>query len=224
MNKVLILAPHADDEVIGCWSVLNQKDHIDVIYFFEVDLFRRQEAERAAEALGYNAHFDESIGYFEVPPGYDRVYVPSRRDWHADHKLVNSKYRNKATHFYSVDMAHGVYLGSVDSVTKREFLDKHYASQQSLWRHNDKYWLFEDIQTTDYDVYRNLGWTLTNGHLMQVWIPEQYVDWVHHKWWPSVDLSVVGRFQRKDIDSLLSHCKGKITLKDMYGKITEVTS
>ena len=151
MSKVLILAPHVDDETIGCFSVLqNPSNDCTVCYFYEVDDVRRQEAVIAADRLWFTAVFDLKNLDLTI---YDQVFVPSRRDWHPDHKNLNAQYRNIATHFYSVDMANGVPLGDTESNRKREILNQCYPSQRQLWDSNAKYYLFEDIQSADYDTY-----------------------------------------------------------------------
>lgn len=149
--KTLIIAPHIDDEMIGCWSVLQDRAR-DITVCFGYELT----PERRAEALKL-VQFNVALvfGFDNLEPdlsAYKEVYVPSRRDWHAQHKITNSKFRGWATHFYSVDMEAGVYLGDAESKTKRAALDDIYPSQASLWATNAKYYLFEDIQSKDYAV------------------------------------------------------------------------
>jgi hypothetical protein len=150
--NTLIVAPHIDDELIGCYSVLTKKQpgqKVFVLFLNELTPERQEEAAIAGHALGFTPCYNE-------PPCelfFDQIYVPSIRDWHAAHKEVNRTWRGSATHFYSVDMQHGIYLGAEDSAKKKALLDTFYPSQKQLWETNAKYWLFEDIQERDFNVY-----------------------------------------------------------------------
>lgn len=165
--KTLIIAPHVDDETIGCWSILNDaKRSVTVAWLYELTPKRR------AEALSIHLVDEFVFGPIlseEFLKSFDEVYVPSRRDWHADHKEANALYRKWATHFYSVDMQNGEYLGDEQSSQKRQALNTWFPSQASLWETNAKYYLFEDIQKQDYDTYAVFA--LTGGVLS---VPEEY--------------------------------------------------
>jgi LmbE family N-acetylglucosaminyl deacetylase len=211
--KTLILAPHVDDEVIGCWSVLNDDNRdITVLYCFELTPTRVAEAKHAASQFGFLPlfHLDTILPCHVGDPGYEytEIYVPSRRDWHADHQSVNRQWRSKATHFYSVDMAHGVLLP--DSEKKRYALDALYPSQWTLWNHDDKYWLFEDIQGYDYDKYR----CIKVGQA-KVTVLEKYLSWVQHVWVPSLKYKTI---TEQDFNFLLANCSGKVVVESTYAR------
>lgn len=151
MMRVLIVAPHADDEVIGCWSIMSRPDiQLSVLYLYELTPVRIEEVRVLANAMVFEPFFrPEDVDF----TSYAQVYVPSRKDWHAAHKEANRLYRKYATHFYSVDMEQGVTLPEPLATRKRGTLDAYYPSQRKLWDTNDKYWLFEDIQGRDFEVY-----------------------------------------------------------------------
>lgn len=214
--KALIIAPHVDDETIGCWSVLTSNNDVTVLY-----LNNELTQERVAEArsAGFHLGFDPVFGSDEAAVAlrlYERVYVPSRRDWHADHKRANMQWRQHATHFYSVDMERGTLLPN--AADKRKALDLLYPSQASLWNNNDKYWLFEDIQEQDYDVYRKLAWTLPFGGFIEVTVLEKHATWVNTHWRASHEFRK--ELTKHDINYLLANVTGKVTI-NLNGVIYE---
>jgi LmbE family N-acetylglucosaminyl deacetylase len=171
--KTLIIAPHIDDETIGCWSLLlDDNRKVTVCWGYELTEQRKDEANKLACYA-----IDCKFGFEHLTPEFiktfDEVYVPSRRDWHADHKATCAAYRQYATHFYSVDMANGRYLGEEESSKKRKFLDAWFPSQSGLWANEAKYWLFEDIQRVDYDVLEAFKVTVF-GMTATVEVPRAY--------------------------------------------------
>ena len=164
MKNVLIIAPHIDDELIGCWSVFNNpENNIGVVWLCELTDIRRHEA-LTLKGLSFNGVIKASIDRLQfghehvthIIEGYkpEEVYVTSRKDSHIDHKITNSLFRKYATHFYSVDMVDGRYIGEEESKLKRYALDALFPSQKALWEGNAKYYLFESISRCDFDSNR----------------------------------------------------------------------
>jgi hypothetical protein len=217
---VLIVAPHIDDEMIGCWSVLNRKDiDLSVLYMHELTERRIEEALCAAFKFDFTALFNNddganvrAVAKYLSANCYSEVYVPSRRDWHPAHQAVNRQWRHQATHFYSVDMAHGVLLP--DAHQKRAYLDECYPSQANLWTKDDKYWLFEDIQECDYDEYTKLAWTQPSGRTLSVTVLKQHeaavVNW--YLAYPQRAGQLCHR-RKAFMHELLSFCKGKVIVE-----------
>lgn len=164
MIKTLIIAPHVDDELIGCYPVLKRfmeygkNDLLDVVWLYEASNDRLAEGRGAALFLGFRGFTctPESLGLLITSNQYDQVYVPARQDWHADHKKANTLARQYATHFYSVDMFNGKPLAPADRDDKKRLLDQFYPSQKKLWANDAKYYLFSAISEVDYLIYETL--------------------------------------------------------------------
>ncbi|MDA8079486.1 MAG: PIG-L family deacetylase [Nitrospiraceae bacterium] len=107
-GRVLVLAPHIDDEVIGCGGSLRKHvlagDEVSVLYFADCAAERRKEAEEAAGILGIRDlgfldfrsktlldNQGPAAGLAAAMAGHrpDIVYLPSLFDRHNDHMAVN---------------------------------------------------------------------------------------------------------------------------------------
>lgn len=151
---ILIIAPHVDDELIGCYSVLtdqNRNRPLVVGYGNLSNPGRRSEAAKAAETFGFTFYQEREL---DSAP-WSRVYVPAITDHHIEHKDLNRKWRKVATHFYSVtNIDKGKPLSDNDAAMKKVLLDVTYPSQKELWHNDAKFYLFENIQESDFEVYK----------------------------------------------------------------------
>lgn len=151
MNKNnVILAPHPDDELIGCFSELEQYSVRKVIFFFDCTDVRKKEIDQCAAHYGFEVQYASPSETLDLESS-DIVFAPNINDSHPQHKLVNrlaKKLPNKKK-YYSVDM-NGKYqvLSPSNRTKKKHFLDKFYPSQKQLLS-NEKYHLFESIVDDD---------------------------------------------------------------------------
>jgi len=155
-QPITIIAPHVDDEAIGCWSYLAAGRVTEVIYLFELTATRRAEAQAAAREFGFNPVF--STGTLPEVRTDAFVLLPSITDSHPHHQQANRHYRNlpNAKQFYQVDMQAGkTVLGGGAAGLKKQALDRLYPSQKALWATDASYYLFENIQEKDYRCLRN---------------------------------------------------------------------
>ena len=148
----IIVSPHADDELIGCYSIL--KD-IDIVIFCSKE--RKKEAINTANIFGFTPLF--GIDKIFKIPNNSIVYTPDKRDFHPLHiqvtNLVESiqKKKNLTLIYYTVEKnTNNMFL--VKSPQKKEdFLNLLYSSQKALWKNNQKYILFEGILKNPYEIY-----------------------------------------------------------------------
>lgn len=149
-DPVRILAPHPDDEIIGCFHFIECTDRpVFVHYFFELSEQRRIEAQRAGEALGFYTEFHPNADLDHLSfAGLDYV-IPAITDEHPHHEALNRRYRESAKLYYSVDMVNKKPLPPEVALRKMEFLNNYYPSQRTLWDRDNKYFLFEDVSESD---------------------------------------------------------------------------
>jgi hypothetical protein len=146
-RKYVILAPHVDDEVIGCYSLLQRGLVTDVYYFFDLTPERQKEAQKCAELFSFNPHFDGSVG--KIPA--DRiVMVPNVHDNHTQHREIfylAQKIQNEKR-YYSVDMNNSPdVLNRAMAANKKDVLSMLFPSQSKLLE-DEKYHLFEQLTSS----------------------------------------------------------------------------
>jgi hypothetical protein len=151
-RNIVIVAPHVDDECIGCYSILtNRTNSIHIVYGETPDMIRKD------EALALKSEFinikSQHFGNHSIPPIFlnprttfyfpDPFFEihPKHREWGA---VGESLLRNGLdVIFYSVLMNAPYIFEVKDWLEKYRVLDKIYPSQSSLWENDAKYYLFE---------------------------------------------------------------------------------
>lgn len=152
-KRSIIIAPHPDDEVIGCYEIIKEGSVFAVFY----DSITLQDVEREVEADEFCNHFgilrcifdinDVKTMAKELTP--DAIYFPDphyeehplhRRFGLEGYKLLEEKY---PVIFYTTNMKPPYIHEVKDTEDKRTLLDKFYPSQNSLWMFDKKYFLFE---------------------------------------------------------------------------------
>lgn len=100
-DKCLIIAPHPDDESIGCGGILNlHPDNFDVICLTSPSKERKEEFKAAMDFAGIknyqmydleDKHIIDGYNKFKVIniSNYDYVFIPFVFDQHKDHKAVS---------------------------------------------------------------------------------------------------------------------------------------
>jgi LmbE family N-acetylglucosaminyl deacetylase len=169
-KQIVILAPHVDDELIGCSALFDANKVSLVVYFNELSTQRRKEAIALARSQ-YKQPYEVLFVDFDSIREDDKVYtfnqvfektlpeientvlvVPSIKDQHVHHKEINRFARPMPYEkwFYSVDMNHKPQLLSKEQRERKlEALLTAYPSQKQLFENDAKYHLFESILPSD---------------------------------------------------------------------------
>lgn len=154
----IVISPHVDDGVIGCFSLI-KKGLIDGVVYLDATPERFALAQIAGKQFGFKVvflHYRYLIDFLQQN-SKDTFLVPDISDNHVLHKAVNCIARLSGCKlgYYSVDMAASFVkeLSRSDQQEKRAMLNKFYPDQKSLWENDWKYFLFEgvvyDFNTTD---------------------------------------------------------------------------
>ncbi len=152
----IILAPHIDDELIGCFSIL---DSIDIVYYFyDLTPERKREAEKLKSNFNYEIIYTNEDKIQNIDFSKDTLYIPSSKDLHNDHRKINRLGNSLCTlntMYYSIDM-NRVPIKLDKSDVKKRLMYQYYPSQKNLFNSDEKYFLFEDIHKKDYTEYTRL--------------------------------------------------------------------
>jgi len=149
VEDVVIVAPHPDDEIIGCYEVLTNIKKPIIIYSGDIVPDRREKVLKLKEYIDCKLQlfqmtipqtFLSKENVFYLP---DPIYEthPKHREWGF---LGESMVRNGFNViFYNTNML-APYIHECKVPDKKEaLLNKVYPDQKSLWEYEKKYVLFE---------------------------------------------------------------------------------
>ncbi len=141
MNTPVIVAPHADDEIIGCYEILKEKPII--VYTSNMDKIRNSELEKLNnffELKGqyFNMTMNKRYRYYFPHPVYES-HPDHRRDGMIGENMLRDGYD---VTFYSTEMNAPFKYECKDFYGKKSLLEKVYPSQSSLWKYEHKFFLF----------------------------------------------------------------------------------
>ncbi len=146
-KKFVIVAPHADDEIIGCWELIRDKLVHSVLFSNQVTKVEIQRARTWLSEHDCIAAYYSSLPAFSVDKIYlfpDPMYEthPMHRKFGAiGERLLREK--NADVWFYSINMNAPYIREVVGPAFKLKALNLVYPHKSSLWKYDHKYFLFE---------------------------------------------------------------------------------
>lgn len=157
----IIFAPHADDELIGCYEIIRVGDPCLVIYTSKMSKERKIETNKVSEYFDNlttrcEPDYYHSYGLLRMLMNekyYEEFYFPDPfNELHPEHKMLGfhgykawKENDNLNIIFYSTNMNTN-YLHELDDNSKNmkeAALNSIYPSQSDLWKYEKKYIFFE---------------------------------------------------------------------------------
>ena len=143
MKKYIIVAPHADDEVIGCYELLASGLVKTVMFPTRQSM---EEAIPSSEHFGFDIKSTEFIGtvlqnsiYLFPDPTYE-LHPEHRRLGSIGEELLRA---GQDVIFYTTNMLSPYIHEVTDMFAKRSCLNTLYPKKADLWAYDHKYFLFE---------------------------------------------------------------------------------
>ena len=150
-KKYVIVSPHNDDAVIGCWELVARGEVKKIIYINENNEDALNEIKRFCEDFKIELDVCSDVGnVFKIVPlaliDNCIILVPSNNDHHPEHKLCSSLQYIIGRDYiglYSIDMNEQWVRETGNPKEKEEILNKYFPSKKDLWEYDKKYILFE---------------------------------------------------------------------------------
>jgi len=149
-EDLIIIAPHPDDEIIGAYKYLTSKRNKPIIiYSGTLDADRKDKALKLKEHVSCKVQlFQMSVPQPFLQPQNVFLFPDPIYETNPDHRVWGMMGEQLARNgfkviFYSVNML-APYIYNVEKPeAKKDLLEKVYPDQQSLWKYEHKYFLFE---------------------------------------------------------------------------------
>jgi len=148
-NETIIVAPHLDDEIIGCYEILiNENIKPIIIYSDFSDDKRRSESLTLRNYVELKGQiFMDSIPANLIDKTNTYYFPNPIYETHPLHRIKGISGEGLLRNgfnviFYSTEMNYHAKYECKDPKGKRDLLNKVYPSQSNLWKYENKFWLF----------------------------------------------------------------------------------
>lgn len=146
-GNILIIAPHADDELIGCHQLINaNKNNVTIFYCallgsnssLDNRKCRRNEFREYVKSIGCNSYIADSSKLVEdmvnciTMSSPTCIMLPSYIDWHPEHRLVNQLVFKIVSSMYDSGLTIGWYHVSLPIPPK--YINCRIAMDKTMFR------------------------------------------------------------------------------------------
>jgi len=148
MSDIIIVAPHGDDEIIGCYEIMKARKCI-ILYTEDVNSDRQKEINALKNKIDLKAQLylksipgilQKKENTFLFPDPTTELHPAHRAQGAIGETMVRTGFD---VIFYTTNM-NAPYIHEVPEwEEKKKLLDFIYKSQNNLWRFDNKYFLFE---------------------------------------------------------------------------------
>lgn len=145
MMKTIIIAPHADDEIIGCFEIFGK--HPTLVLFPTEQAWK--EAQKASELFGFTREILTEKKLDGIGKNDILFFPDPTTEFHPLHKQIGAigliflKAHHHNIFFYTTNMNAPYLRETKDPIKKRDALNAAYPEKQALWEYDHKYFLFE---------------------------------------------------------------------------------
>jgi hypothetical protein len=140
--KHIIVAPHPDDEIIGCYSILMKHDVL--VLYANLDAvmlapeFLKFHYKQCKESL-FEGYINRGVRFYFPDPYFETHHEHRRWGAFGEHLLRTGE----DVVFYSVNMQ-APYVHDCPNVAHKSYcLNRVYSDKNDLWKYDHKYFLFE---------------------------------------------------------------------------------
>ncbi len=153
-KSLIIVAPHEDDEIIGCFELIN-KSHGEVKVLYPnangTNIWSCGDSNplHLTKIIGSDCELYLQISDFEIPDLNARFLFPDPiYETHPEHRKYGAigealLRRGIEVVFYSVNMQAPYIRETQEPYYKKNMLDHYYGHKSKLWEYDHKYFLFE---------------------------------------------------------------------------------
>jgi hypothetical protein len=143
-KEYVIVAPHADDEIIGCYSLL-KTGKVKKVVFGTVGAM--MEAEASSHNFDFSAHSLDNYD-FDTNPNEVLFFPDPTTETHPEHRRIGMLGEEllragREVVFYSTNMSAPYISEQQASANKLRCLNNLYPLKKALWKYEHKYFLFE---------------------------------------------------------------------------------
>jgi LmbE family N-acetylglucosaminyl deacetylase len=194
-EKVLILVPHADDELVGCYQFLEKYKKSCILFYFgftgkDKDLSNQQVREKELMVFSKihnikliiaNENINGLLTEFILKNKPNRILIPTLIDWHDEHRLVNffllDIFKSISIDWNFIIYHYQISVPIADNYITH-FLPMNRKEQNSKWEVFIKYYPSQrNLPVYRFKLQEQISGILTSNFAAEVYRAYSYKEW-----------------------------------------------